>query len=134
MGKSDFYFDYDINVENWSEKVQNELETRLLDLASENTDLIGAAVAANYPAEATTPFLNEVRIIVYGRPDDTVGIETADTIEGAVKGAVDAVVRQVRKKRTKLRESWKRSAINNTVDVDAYPTDSDIPDENKRKG
>jgi hypothetical protein len=42
------------------------------------------------------------------RPDNLASVEKAETDEGALKGALTAVERQVRESREKLRETWKQ--------------------------
>jgi ribosome-associated translation inhibitor RaiA len=119
MGQSDFYIDYQLEIEDWNDELQSELETKLFDLADEDTDLVGAAVAITQPAHASTPYLYQTRIVVYGRPDDVAATETSDSIQGSVKGALDAIIKQVRKKREKLGEPWKREDLKGSITADA---------------
>jgi hypothetical protein len=56
----------------------------------------------------TTPHRYEVRVVAYMRPEHVVAVEKQETVEGALKGALNAVERQVRELRDKLRERWKQ--------------------------
>jgi ribosome-associated translation inhibitor RaiA len=108
MDLPEFPFEYHTDVPVLPEKLQDEVERRLLALAEHRTDLKGASIAVSQPADRDVPFIYQARILVYMRPDEVVAIEKSDTLEGALKGAVAAVERQVREKRKKLKETWKR--------------------------
>jgi ribosome-associated translation inhibitor RaiA len=110
----DFPIEYNKDVPVLPEKIQNEVERRLLDLAGDHTDMTGASIAVTQPAERDIPFIYQARILVYMRPNDVVAVEKADTIEGALKGALSAVERQVREKRKKFKETWKRKDFSGT--------------------
>lgn len=91
------------------ERMQQEAEMRLRKLAKGHTDLTGAAVALEREdKQAVTGFPVRARVVVYTRPDYLAGVETATDAMAALKGALDAVERQVREKRARLRETWKR--------------------------
>jgi ribosome-associated translation inhibitor RaiA len=91
-----------------SVELQDEIENRILKLAEGHTDITGAAVAVTQPAESEIPFIVQARIIVYRRPKDVVSIKKDETVHGALKGAMEAVEKQVREHRRKLSETWKR--------------------------
>jgi ribosomal subunit interface protein len=91
-----------------SVEIQDEVEDRILKLAKDHTDITGAAVTVSQPAETEIPFIVQARIVVYRRPKDVVSTKKEDTVHGALKGAMDAVERQVREHRRKLSETWKR--------------------------
>jgi hypothetical protein len=88
------------------------VEDRLLALTDGHTDLVGAAISATEPAQgAAQPFIFEVRIVVYTRPNDIAAVKQGDTLQAALKAALTAVERQVREKREKLGKPWERSDI-----------------------
>lgn len=97
-----------------NEALQEEIEKRLLHLSGSHKDMTGAAIAITEPGKADTAFLYQARIVVYTRPNDVVAVKQSDTVEGALKGAVEAVERQIREQRDKLRETWKRQDIPGT--------------------
>jgi ribosome-associated translation inhibitor RaiA len=86
----------------------DEAERRLQALTKGHTDITGASASVGELTKQTTPHAYEVRVVVYMRPEDVVAVEKHETPEGAMKGALDAVERQVRQRRAKLRETWKR--------------------------
>jgi hypothetical protein len=81
---------------------------RMLALAEGHHDVIGASVALERPAVRESAYLYEARVVAFVRPDNVVAVEKADTPEGALKASLDAVERQVRQKREKLRKPWQR--------------------------
>jgi ribosome-associated translation inhibitor RaiA len=112
MASPEFPIEYHTDVPLLSVELQDEIETRLLTLAGDRTDLKGAAIAVTEPAqsnERSAPHIYQARILVEMRPDNVVAVQKADSLEGALKGALNAVERQVREKRKKLKETWKRA-------------------------
>ena len=64
--------------------------------------------ARPYVAKTETPFLYEVTVVVYSRPEEIAATtKEADPVI-ALKDTLSAVERQVREKRAKLRDRWKR--------------------------
>jgi ribosome-associated translation inhibitor RaiA len=104
----------DFHVEVYNELPQSypdliaEAETRLLDLAGDQDDMIGASIALEELAGEETPHAYQVRIVAYIKPDNVVAVEKAETVEIALRGALVALERQVRDLRERLRRSWKR--------------------------
>ena len=106
-------FDYQFHseVDRPLDDLKAEVEARLRRLAEGHTDMIGASVAVDKPAEnRSTPFIYRARIVAFVRPEQVAAVEMADTVEGAVTGALQALERQVRERREKLREPWKHTA------------------------
>jgi ribosome-associated translation inhibitor RaiA len=89
-------------------KLRAEAESRLRRLTEGHTDITGASVAVDELTGDTTPHRYEVRVVAYMRPEHVAAVEKQETIEGALKGALSAVERQVRELRAKLRERWKQ--------------------------
>lgn len=102
MGNSDFYIDYNIEVEDAGEAFKRETETRLRELASSHSDIVGAAVALEKTADTQTYDVYRVRIVVYKRPQDiAVTKEDADPMM-TLRDALDTLEEQVRTSREKL--------------------------------
>jgi ribosome-associated translation inhibitor RaiA len=114
MTQSDFYVDFNSEVPNFDEALQQEVDQRLRELAEERNDIVGAAVAVTQPAKANSPFVYQARIVIYKRPEDLAAVKQADSINGAIKDALEAIERQVREQRKKLDEPWKRPDIPGT--------------------
>jgi ribosome-associated translation inhibitor RaiA len=112
MGTLDFYVDYETEGPYFTDDLKEQLEARLWELARDHTDMVGAAVAVTTPVKnSETPFLFQVRIVVYISPEDIVAVKQDDTVQGALNSALSAIERQVREKREKLGEPWKRHDI-----------------------
>lgn len=110
MDELDFTIEFNSDLENkaYEGELLTRAETRLRDLARGHSDIIGAAVTIRRPAKKETAPLHEATVVAYVRPENIVGKDKQDNPEGALKGALDAVEKQIRKKRAKLRESWKQ--------------------------
>jgi ribosome-associated translation inhibitor RaiA len=90
-------------------KLRNEAEVRLQRLSRGHTDVTGASIILEHIDSAgANPYLYRARIVAYTRPEYIAGVKEADNAQAALKGALDAVERQVREKREKLRERWKQ--------------------------
>jgi ribosome-associated translation inhibitor RaiA len=77
-------------------------------LAEGHDDLIGAAVSIEEPARGENTYLYEATVVAYTRPNNIAGTEKAEQPIQALRGALDAVERQVREKREKLRQRWEQ--------------------------
>jgi len=111
LGEAEFYIDYENKDENFNDELIAEVEARLRELASQQSDLVGAAVSITVPGQGETQFLYQARVVVYARPEDMAAVKKEDTPEGAMKAALDAIERQVREKREKLGQPWKRDDL-----------------------
>jgi len=54
------------------------------------------------------PHTFQARVVAYMRPSNLAATEKADTPEGALKGALGALERQVRERRDELGKRWQR--------------------------
>lgn len=110
MGKQDFHIEFssELEDEDFEADLMAQAEGRLRELASGHDDLIGAAVTLKVPARAETPSLYAATVVAYVRPENVAATEKADVPNAALKGALDAVEKQVRQKREKLSERWER--------------------------
>ncbi len=70
MGTLEFYVDLNIEVPNIKDEFALEAEQNLRELAAAHSDLIGASVSVESLVEAESPYLYQVRIVVYKRPEN----------------------------------------------------------------
>jgi ribosome-associated translation inhibitor RaiA len=109
---TDLTFEFYTEIPNLGEPFKEELwvevESRLHALAAGHTDMTGASVALEQPAHAESPYLYQVRIVVYSRPDHVAATEKGADLRSTLKGTLDAIERQVRERRAKLTEHWKQ--------------------------
>lgn len=89
-------------------ELRAEAETRLRRLTEGHTDITGASVSVDELTGGATAHRYEVRVVAYMRPEHVAATEKQETAEGALKGALSAMERQVRELRDKLREHWKQ--------------------------
>ena len=81
------------------------IEDRLNALAEGHSDITGAAATLEQPAQGReTPYIYEASIVVYTRPNNIYAVEQDENPEVALRGALDAIVRQIREKRRKLNQ------------------------------
>lgn len=104
----EFAFEFYTEVPDADDALRLETDRRLRTLTEGHTDITGASVALEELTGETTPNRFQARVVVYMRPDNIASVEKAETAEGALKGALSAVERQVRQARDKLRETWKQ--------------------------
>jgi ribosome-associated translation inhibitor RaiA len=110
MGRLDFHLEFQTEVEFVEDALLDEAAVRLRELAQGHNDMIGASVALEELTGAETPYAYRVRVVAYIKPNNVVAVEKGETLELALKGAVDAVERQVRELREKFGEPWERPA------------------------
>lgn len=102
MGSSDFYIDYNVEVADVDEAFRREAELRLHELAADQTDIVGAAVALEKVVDTQTYDVYRVRIVLYKRPQDiVVNKQDADPMV-ALREALQTLEQQVRESREKL--------------------------------
>lgn len=110
MNELDFTIEFHSEFTNkeFETDLMAEAEQRLRKLARGHSDMTGAAVNMRQPAKKVTPPLHEATIVVYTRPEHIAATEKADTPQAALKGALEAVERQIRQKRDKLGRPWEK--------------------------
>jgi ribosome-associated translation inhibitor RaiA len=97
------------------DKLKNEAETRLRKLSKGHTDITGAAVSLeSLDKGSETNYVVRARVVVYVRPENIVAVEKGENPQSALKDALSAVERQIREKRDKMRETWKRPSMTST--------------------
>jgi ribosome-associated translation inhibitor RaiA len=105
-------FTIEFNSEDLGEAAEAELFTeadnRLHKLAKGHSDLTGAAINIRRPAKTETGYIYEATVVAYIRPKNVAASEKRDNPRAALKGALSAVERQVRKRRAKLSQHWER--------------------------
>ena len=108
MSRLDFHIEFKSEVALLDSNLMTEAEERLRALAEDRRDLIGAAVAVEELAREQTPHFFQARVVLYIRPENIAAVEKADTLDLALKSALNAVERQVHERRAKLAEPWQQ--------------------------
>ncbi len=108
MSRLDFHLEFKTELPHLRDELLPEADERLRLLREGHTDLIGAAVAIDDLARDETGHIYQARVVAYIRPENITAIEKAETAELALKGALDALERQVNQRRTKLGRPWQQ--------------------------
>ena len=109
MKELDFTIEFNSNLNDTvEEELFLEADTELRKLAKGHDDITGAAINIREPAKGETSYWFEATVVVYSRPEHISATEKADDPAAALKGALKAVKRQIRERRTKLRQTWER--------------------------
>jgi ribosome-associated translation inhibitor RaiA len=106
MSRLDFHIEFHGERTNLSNALKEEAETRLRALAADRNDLIGASIGVEELAQEETPHIYQARVVAYIRPENIVAVEKAGALDIALKGALEAVERQVRQRREKFQTQW----------------------------
>ena len=106
MNELDFTIEFNSDDlhETMDEALFREADSCLRNLAEGHTDLTGAAVNVRHPASA----LYEATVVVYGHPNQLSATEKDYKPSTALKGALQAIERQVRQRREKLKKTWEQ--------------------------
>jgi ribosome-associated translation inhibitor RaiA len=108
MGNLDFHIDY-YNEVNDDQSLYDEAESRIIKLADNHDDIIGAMVKlTNQAYGRQTNYAIEATIRIFIRGEDVVVTEQAEQPQIALKSALSTIERQVREHRARLRESSRR--------------------------
>lgn len=104
---TNFSFEFHTNVPG-ADLLRTDVEAQLRDLATGHKDLTGASVALDVtlPAESTSRY--QARVIAYMRPTNMVGVERHEMATAALRGAVEAVERQIREQRSRRKQRARR--------------------------
>lgn len=106
MDTTDFDVEFYNKVSNINDDaLSKEAVNRLNALTKGHKDLTGASVALEELSHGETAYLYQARVVIYKRPENLAAVEKQATLEGALKGALDALEFQVRKDREKRQEA-----------------------------
>jgi len=105
---TDFDFEFYSEVEHVGEDLKIEAEDRLRELGVGYKDMIGASVAVEKTAERESGEIYQARVVAYTKPEHIAAVRKAGNVESALKAALNAVEKQVRKKREKFGKPWQR--------------------------
>jgi ribosomal subunit interface protein len=111
MEMLDLPIEFHAEVGQATDQLEREAEERLMELSKGHSDMTGASVLIERQAHGETPHLYRARVTVYMRPKNQNAQEKHESMQLALKGALDAIERQVRKSRAKRAETWKREDI-----------------------
>jgi ribosomal subunit interface protein len=99
----EFHFDSEVGD---TEDLREMVLERLDRLAKGHTDLVDASIVVETESKAETPHVFRARIVLHVRPSRIVGQEKDEQPVVALRGALQAVERQLREKRAELDRPW----------------------------
>ncbi|MGD8632408.1 MAG: HPF/RaiA family ribosome-associated protein [Anaerolineales bacterium] len=103
--------EFHAEVNQSTEELEREAEEHLIALSRGHSDMTGASISIERQAHGETPHLYRARVTVYVRPKNLHAQEKDESMQAALKGALDAIERQLREKREKRGETWKRKDL-----------------------
>lgn len=101
---TDIAVEYHTETIEFTDAVKAKVDARLRKLASGHRDISGASVAINIISGANRHQEYRARVVLYHRPSNVVAIRKDATVSNAVLEAVEAIERQVRDQRERMRE------------------------------
>jgi ribosome-associated translation inhibitor RaiA len=104
--------EFNQEVPSFPQELRRQIERSLENLAKDHKDVTGASITLSQPAHGGTPYLFRASIVVYMRPENVYAEHKSETLEVAVRDALEAIERQVREERKKRGEPWKRHDLN----------------------
>lgn len=110
MEKLDFYIDFNIEIPNIGKEFNLEAQQRLRELADGHSDLIGASVSLESIVKSESPYLYQVRIVLYKRPEDIAVVEKGSEPILTLRDGLDAIENSVRESRERLDQIVSRRA------------------------
>ncbi|NBC16525.1 MAG: 30S ribosomal protein S30 [Bacteroidetes bacterium] len=108
MADLSFDIEYHSDTPELTDDLKDKTEQRLAKLTKRHKDVTGASIGIQTASGDTHPRAYRARVVLYLRPDNVASIRKEESVAQALGDALDAVERQVREQRDKLRETWKR--------------------------
>lgn len=99
-----FAIEYYAESAHLSERDRNAIETRIHKLARGHRDIAGASVAIERVSGANKHAEYKARLVVYCKPVNIAASRTQDSVRLAVSEALEAIERQVREQRERMRD------------------------------
>lgn len=108
METAAFPIEYHSDTPELNDTLKAKVEKRLGKLTHRNRDTTGASIAVHTSSGDTMPREYRVRVVLYQRPENVAVVEKGDNVSATLLKALDVAERQVRERREKLRQKWKR--------------------------
>ena len=108
---SEFAIEYYVEGTHLSQRQKDAIEIRLKKLAQGHRDIAGASVAVECVSGANRRAEYRVRLVVYCKPSNIAATRTQDSVRGAISEALEAVVRQIREQRERMRDRHRTARV-----------------------
>ena len=77
---------------------------QITDIAKGHNDVVGASVSMKELSSGETPHVYQARVVLYVRPNNISATAERPSAIDSLKQTLDAAIKQVRKKRQKLKD------------------------------
>lgn len=108
---SEFAIEYYVEGTHLGQRQKDTIEVRLNKLARGHRDIAGASVAVECVSGANKRAEYKVRLVVYRKPSNIAATRTQDSVRGAINEALEAVVRQIREQRERVRDRHRTARV-----------------------
>jgi len=100
----EFTIEYYADSAHLQQRDKDTIEARIYKLARGYRDIAGASVAIECVSGANKRAEYKARLVVYCKPANVVSSRTHDSVQTAVSDALEAVERQIREQRERMRD------------------------------
>ena len=100
----EFEIEYYAEGANLSQRDKNAIEARIHKLSRGHRDISGASVALECVSGANKRAEYKARLVVYCKPANIAATRTQDSVHTAISEALEAVARQIREQRERMRD------------------------------
>ncbi len=109
---SKFAIEYYAGSAHLSQRDKDSIEVRIHKLARGHRDISGASVAVECISGANKHAEYKARLVVYCKPANIAASRTHDSVRSAVSEALEAVERQIREQRERMRDRHRSARAN----------------------
>jgi len=103
-----FDIEYTSDTPELTNTLKGKVEKRIQKLTHRHKDVTGASLAVETLSGANQHPDYRVRLVLYHRPDNVAAVRKDDSVANALHDVLDAVERQVREQRERLRARNRR--------------------------
>lgn len=106
-----FAIEYYAESSHLSQREKTSVEARLHKLAQGHRDIAGASIAVECVSGANKRAEYKARLVVYCKPSNIAASRIQDSVRSAVSEALEAVERQVREQRERMRDRHRSARV-----------------------
>lgn len=103
METTAFDLEYTTDTRDLTDDLLAKVQKRLEKLSNGHKDITGASLAVDTPSGDSAPRMHRVRLVLYHRPENIAAVRKDASVSIALHDVLDAVERQVRQQRARLR-------------------------------
>jgi hypothetical protein len=104
----DFYVEFYLETDDVGDEFTREADERLRAMTKNRNDIVGASVGIEKISKVETPYLYEVRIVLYKRPEYVAVVEKGPEPMVVLRNTLEAIERKVHENRERRSEAHTR--------------------------